>query len=108
MTALFGRSGSGKTSVVRMIAGLMRPDAGRISLDGSPLVDASANIFVPRHRIKVLPITTGDMPSILANFETFGPNSFTLRVVSGPNSIPVNIEELRTREFMIEVSKFLK
>lgn len=50
VTALFGRSGSGKTSVVRMIAGLMRPDAGRISLDGSPLVDASENIFVPRHR----------------------------------------------------------
>ena len=34
VTALFGRSGSGKTSVLNAIAGLLRPERGRIALDG--------------------------------------------------------------------------
>ena len=31
VTALFGRSGAGKTTIVNMIAGLIRPDAGSIT-----------------------------------------------------------------------------
>lgn len=50
VTALFGRSGSGKTSIIRIIAGLTRPDYGRIALDGAVLVDTAKGIFVPRHR----------------------------------------------------------
>jgi molybdate transport system ATP-binding protein len=50
ITALFGRSGSGKTSMIRMIAGLTRPDEGRISLDGEVLTDTAKRIFVARHR----------------------------------------------------------
>ncbi len=49
-TALFGPSGAGKTSVVNMIAGLLRPDRGRIALDDTVLFDASAGIDVPPHR----------------------------------------------------------
>lgn len=50
VTALFGRSGSGKTSVIRMIAGLSRPDQGRIALDGDVMVDASRRVFLPPHK----------------------------------------------------------
>jgi molybdate transport system ATP-binding protein len=50
VTALFGRSGSGKTSLVRIIAGLARPDEGKVLLDGEPLTDTARRIFVPRHR----------------------------------------------------------
>ena len=50
VTALFGRSGSGKTSLVRMIAGLSRPDQGRLTIDGDVLVDTEKRIFVPKHR----------------------------------------------------------
>jgi molybdate transport system ATP-binding protein len=50
VTALFGRSGAGKTTLVNMIAGLARPDEGRISVDGRPLVDTARGLFVPRHR----------------------------------------------------------
>lgn len=50
ITALFGRSGSGKTSIVRTIAGLTRPDHGRIVLDGTVLLDTAKGIFVPRHK----------------------------------------------------------
>lgn len=50
LTALFGRSGAGKTSVIDIIAGLSRPDEGRVVLDGEVLVDTARGIFVPRHR----------------------------------------------------------
>ncbi len=50
VTALFGRSGSGKTSVIRMIAGLTKPHQGRIALDGEVLSDSDRRIFTACHR----------------------------------------------------------
>jgi molybdate transport system ATP-binding protein len=50
VTALFGRSGSGKTSLIRIIAGLTRPAEGRIVLGDDVLVDTAERIFVPAHR----------------------------------------------------------
>jgi molybdate transport system ATP-binding protein len=44
VTALFGPSGTGKTSIISMIAGLMRPDRGRIALDGRVFFDAASGI----------------------------------------------------------------
>ncbi len=45
--ALFGDSGAGKTSVLNAIAGLLRPERGRIALDDRVLFDAAARIDVP-------------------------------------------------------------
>ena len=39
VTGLFGASGAGKTSLINMIAGLLRPDRGIIALDGETLDD---------------------------------------------------------------------
>ncbi|MGK6314249.1 molybdenum ABC transporter ATP-binding protein [Neorhizobium sp. DT-125] len=50
VTALFGRSGSGKTSLIRVIAGLLKPDHGRLMIDGDVLLDTKERIFVPKHR----------------------------------------------------------
>ena len=47
ITALFGRSGAGKTSVLDMIAGLATPDQGRIAVGGRVLFDAAAGIDLP-------------------------------------------------------------
>jgi molybdate transport system ATP-binding protein len=52
-TALFGPSGAGKTSVINMIAGLVRPDRGRIVLDDVVLFDSAARIDVPAHRRRI-------------------------------------------------------
>jgi len=53
VTALFGASGSGKTSIVNMIAGLVAPDRGRIALDGDVLFDDAARIDLPAHRRRI-------------------------------------------------------
>src|SRR5580704_15025240 len=52
-TALFGPSGAGKTSIVNMIAGLLPPDRGSISLDDAVLFDAGHGIDVPPHRRRI-------------------------------------------------------
>jgi molybdate transport system ATP-binding protein len=49
-TALFGASGTGKTSIINMIAGLLTPDRGRISLGGQVLFDHAAQVNVPPWR----------------------------------------------------------
>jgi molybdate transport system ATP-binding protein len=51
--ALFGRSGAGKTSIVRAIAGLVRPAEGRIAVGGNVLFDSTARIDVPPERRRV-------------------------------------------------------
>ena len=45
ITAVFGRSGAGKTTVINAVAGLLKPDAGRIVADGVTLFDHTT--FVP-------------------------------------------------------------
>lgn len=50
VTALFGRSGSGKSTIINAVAGLLRPDAGRIVLDGETLLDSDRHIALPPHR----------------------------------------------------------
>jgi molybdate transport system ATP-binding protein len=52
-TALFGPSGAGKTSVVNMIAGLLKPDRGRIALGDTVLFDSAVRIDVPAHRRRI-------------------------------------------------------
>ncbi|MDQ8031078.1 MAG: ATP-binding cassette domain-containing protein [Bordetella sp.] len=43
---LFGPSGAGKSQTLRAVAGLMRPDAGRIEVNGHLLFDAERHVWV--------------------------------------------------------------
>jgi molybdate transport system ATP-binding protein len=53
LIALFGRSGSGKTSIVNVIAGLIRPDEGSVVVDDTVLVDTARGTFLPPHRRRI-------------------------------------------------------
>ncbi|QHN04011.1 ATP-binding cassette domain-containing protein [Granulicella sp. WH15] len=49
-TLLFGPSGSGKSTILRAIAGMLRPDEGRIALRGQVVVDTAGSLWVPPYR----------------------------------------------------------
>jgi molybdate transport system ATP-binding protein len=53
VTALFGRSGAGKTSVINAIAGILRPDRGRIVIGDDLLFDSARGIDVPTPQRRV-------------------------------------------------------
>ena len=50
ITALFGKSGSGKTSILNIISGLVKPDYGYIEIDNNITLDTKNNIFIPPHK----------------------------------------------------------
>lgn len=51
--ALFGPSGAGKSLTLRAVAGLLRPDAGRIEINGRALFDSEAGICLPARSRRV-------------------------------------------------------
>ena len=50
ITALFGRSGAGKSTVINAVAGLLRPDEGLLEIDGETLMDTARGIHTPPHK----------------------------------------------------------
>ena len=53
VTGLFGASGAGKSSLINIIAGLLRPDRGIVTLDDEVLDDTSKGIHLPPHRRRI-------------------------------------------------------
>ena len=54
LTALFGPSGAGKTSLLDAVAGLVRPVSGRIAVSGSVLFDRSRRIDLKPEEIPLI------------------------------------------------------
>ena len=53
ITALFGPSGVGKSSIINMVAGLLTPDSGSISIGGRCLYDSARGINLPPEKRNV-------------------------------------------------------
>ncbi|GMM89103.1 molybdenum ABC transporter ATP-binding protein ModC [Vibrio fortis] len=53
ITAIFGRSGAGKTSLINAISGLKNPDSGQIKVSGKTLFDSAKGINLPVHQRQV-------------------------------------------------------
>ncbi|MGH7316283.1 MAG: ATP-binding cassette domain-containing protein, partial [Candidatus Rokuibacteriota bacterium] len=53
VAVLFGPSGSGKTLTLQCLAGLVRPDSGRIVVNDQVLFDTAAGIDLPPQRRRV-------------------------------------------------------
>ena len=65
---LFGPSGAGKTLTIKMIAGLVRPDRGKVSIGGSLLFDADRGLDLPpqRRNVGYIPQRSGVFPHLTA------------------------------------------
>ena len=66
---LFGPSGAGKTTTLRSIAGLLRPQQGQIQLSGQLVYDSAADVWVPPHLRRVPsrvedPVLAGRCPGL--------------------------------------------
>ena len=53
VTGLFGASGAGKTSLINMIAGLLKPDRGFIAIDNETLDDTATRVHIPPYRRRI-------------------------------------------------------
>jgi ABC-type lipoprotein export system ATPase subunit len=53
MTAITGRSGVGKTTMLKLVAGLDRPSSGQVMIDGHPLGDADAEQLASLRRQRI-------------------------------------------------------
>jgi len=87
--ALLGPNGAGKTTTLRMVAGLLAPDAGRIEVLG---IDLAADPAAAKRRIAYLP----DDPMLYGKLK---PTEY-LEFVAGLWGIDANAAEPRARELL--------
>ena len=53
VVALFGRSGSGKTSIVKALAGLVEPASGFVRVNGTTIFDSTSGVNLPPERRRI-------------------------------------------------------
>lgn len=91
ITGLLGPNGAGKTTTLRMLYTLMRPDTGRVLVDG---IDAAVDSLAVRKRLGVLPDARGLYKHLTAreNIDYF----------ANLQGVPAS-EGARRREALVEV-----
>jgi len=96
ITGLLGPNGAGKSTTLRMLYTVLRPDAGRATVDG---VDISADPLAVRRGLGVLPHGSGIYPQLTAreNVRYFG----QLHGLAG-TALEARIDELIDRLDMAE------
>jgi molybdate transport system ATP-binding protein len=92
LAVLFGYSGSGKSLSLRMIAGLFRPDAGRIVLNGQVLYDSRSHEWVPPQR--------RDLGFVFQNLALFPHLTVEQNIRYGLKGLAKPEQHVRTEEFI--------
>jgi len=88
---LLGPSGCGKTTTLRCLAGLERPDAGRIVLDDTIVFDSGAGVFVPASERGIGMVFQSY--AIWPHMTVFENVAFPLRVARGRRHGPAEIRD---------------
>lgn len=83
-TVLFGPSGAGKTSLLRVLGGLTRPNRGRVVLHGRTLADSSHGAWVSPAQREIGFVT--QRPTLFPNLNVSANVAFGLRGLSRPSS----------------------
>lgn len=80
--ALFGRSGCGKTTLVNIIAGLLKADSARVEIDGIVLEDSVERVHVPSERRRIGYVFQD--PRLFPHFSVAGNLQYGLRRAREP------------------------
>ena len=83
-TVLFGPSGAGKTSLLRILGGLIRPDRGQVVLHGRTVVDTASGAWVPPAQRAIGFVT--QRPTLFPNMNVTANISFGLSALSRRSS----------------------
>lgn len=89
ITVLFGPSGAGKTSVLDMVAGLLRPDAGHVRVAGETLFDAAGGTNVAPERRRA--------GYVFQDARLFPHLTVRANLLYGAGGDPSGLDELATR-----------
>ena len=100
VTVLYGPSGAGKSLTLRAIAGLVRPDEGRIELDGAVVFDHEASLWTPPHqrRVGLMPQEYGLFPhlTVAANI-AYGAHNPDSQARAAELTHTLDLQELQSR-----------
>ena len=90
--ALVGPSGSGKSSILRAIAGILRPGAGAVRVNGETWFDAKAGVDLPTHKRSV--------GMVFQTYALFPHNTALGNLMAAMGHLPAERREPRAMELM--------
>jgi molybdate transport system ATP-binding protein len=92
LAVLFGYSGSGKSLSLRMIAGLVKPDAGRVVLGGKVVFDTATRAWVPPQK--------RELGFVFQNLALFPHMSVMQNITYGLKDLSKPEQKARAEEFI--------
>ncbi len=92
--AVIGANGSGKSTMLSLLAGLLHPDKGRLSIGDDVLVDTTTGTDVPPHRRRV--VLLGQRPLLFPHLDVWGNVEFGARASTGDDQAAITHQMLVT------------